>query len=777
MIRTVCRSIIGAVRRFYYSHTHSTTLAECLLQNYSKPRSIRECKQIQANLIVLGNISEVYLTNTLLNFYSKCGDLSHARQLFDQTPQKNVVTWTSMITAYVHRGSFERALHLFVEMIHSGENPNQFTLSVVIRACTALSYIELGLQIHGLVIHLGLEKDEFAGSSLVDMYFKFGGCLDDACRIFDGLFRRDTVTWNVMISGFAQIHDSIEVCRLFSEMQVIDGLKPNDFTFTSLLKCCCCLREVEQIHGLVLKFGNESDVVVGSALVDLYGKCGNMGSGRKVLDSMAGKDGFVWSSVISGYARNDCGEEAVVLFRDMCRKGLKPDQHALSSALKACVEIRGIETGMQIHTQMIKNGYHADCFVSSVLLNLYTDFNYMDEAEKVFRSISDRDLVAWNSMIMGYAFVPEGSTACIKLYRELRQTFTLKPDEATVIAILKSCRSQTDLDLGLQIHADIVKFNLSCATLVGNGVINMYSKCMAVDDARKAFDTMIHKDEATWNSIIGSYVQNGIQLEALKLCKEMLAVGMSLSCFSLPLCITASSALAVMDLGKQFHSSVIKFGFDRDVYVGSSIIDMYAKCGNIEDSIKVFHELHDLNVVIFNALISGFAQHGRALEAIEVFKYMEKMNIIPNKITFLAVLSACSHVGLVEESILIFNLMCQSYGIEPEPEHYSCLVDAFGRAGRLEEASQLLQNSIGVSAWRTLLSACRNHGNLLIGEKSARKVMELEPDDHASYVLLSNVYSEAGRWEEAMVLRQKMANIGVQKDPGNSWLIIRDQVN
>ncbi|XP_042484691.1 pentatricopeptide repeat-containing protein At4g39530-like [Macadamia integrifolia] len=775
MIRTTSCSI-RAVHRLYCSHSHNTPLAKYLLQNYSKPRSIGECKQIHAKLIVSGTISEVYLTNTLLNFYSRCGDLSHTNQLFNQIPQKNVVTWTSMITAYVHRGSFETALHFFVKMIQSGEKPNQFTLSVVIRACTALSYIELVLQIHGLIIHLGLEKDEFAGSSLVDMYFKYGGFLEDACRIFNGLFRRDAVTWNVMISGFAHVHNSIEVCRLFSEMQVIDELKPNDFTFTSLLKCCFYLREVEQIHGLVLKFGTESDVVVGSALVDLYGKCANMGSGRKVLDAMAGKDGFVWSSVISGYARNDCGEEAMVLFRDMCRKGLKPDQHTLSCVLKACVEIRGIETGMQIHTQVIKNGYHADCFVSSVLLNLYTDFNYMDEAEKVFRNISDRDLVAWNSMIMGYAVMPEGSTACIKLYREFRKTTTLKPDEATVIAILKSCQSQTDLDLGLQIHANIVKFNLRCETLVGNGIINMYSKCNVVDDARRAFNTMVHKDEATWNSIIGCYVQNGIQLEALKLCKEMLAVGVCLSCFSLPLCIIASSALAFLDLGKQFHSSIIKFGFARDVYVGSSVIDMYAKCGIIEDSVKVFHELRDPNVVIFNALISGFAQHGRALEAIEVFKDMEKMNIIPNKITFLAVLSACRHVGLVEESILIFNLMCQSYGIEPEPEHYSCLVDAFGRAGRLQEASQLLQNSIGVSAWRTLLSACRNHGNLLIGEKSARKVMELEPNDHSSYVLLSNVYSEAGRWEEAMVLRQQMANIGVQKYPGNSWLMIRDQV-
>ncbi|KAF6134953.1 hypothetical protein GIB67_037480 [Kingdonia uniflora] len=434
-------------------------------------------------------------------------------------------------------------------------------------------------------IGLGFDRDEFAGSSLVDMYFKVGGCLDDAYRVFNGLYNRDSVTWNVMISGFAQVGETDEVMRLFGEMRVDDRLSPNDFTFSSLLKCCGCLTEVEQIHGLVLKFRTETDIVIGSVLVDL--------------------------------------------------QDVKPDQYALSSALKACVQIGGIETGVQVHTQMIKHGYQRDCFVASVLLNLYADFNGTGEAEKVFRRISDRDIVSWNSMMMGYAQMSEGSAiSCIKLYRELRQSNNLKPDEATMLAVLKSCQSNLDLQVGLQIHNEIVQSGQTQKTVIANAVISMYSKCGELEDSRKAFDTMFCRDDISWSSIIGNYVQNGVDLEALRLCKEMLASGVPLTCFSLPLCITACSGLAAMDMGKQFHVFVTKYGFKGNIYVQSSMIDMYAKCGSMEDSVKAFSEQENPNVVVFNALITGFAQHGKAREAINTFEKIEKMEIIPNKSVF-----------------------------------------------------------------------------------------------------------------------------------------------
>ncbi|KAG7968899.1 hypothetical protein I3843_07G003300 [Carya illinoinensis] len=742
-----------------------------LIQKKSKPISISECNQIHAKLVVSRAISETHVANTLLSLYTKCNALDHADFLFDKMPRKNVVTWTSMITAYVHDGSFGRAMKMFKGLLETGDKPNNFTFSIAVRACTGLSSRELGQQIHGLMVQLGLESNEFAGSVLVDMYFKIGNDLDDACRVFDGLFTKDRVTWNVMISAVAQVGDSGRVSRLFSDMRVSDQLEPNDFTFTSLLRCCCLLREVEQIHALAVKFHAEDDVVVGSALVDFYGKCGDMASSWKVFDSMEEKDMFVWSSIISGHTRNGRGEEAIILFREMCRQGMRPDQHALSSTLKGCAENGDLNTAIQVHAQMIKSGCGRNCFVASVLLALYADSGNICEAENLFRKIDMKDIVAWNSMISGYAQMKEGSLSCIQMFQELCLTDLLKPDAGSLIAVLKSCQSKSDMVTGVQIHSVIVKSIQSLETPVGNALVHMYSECGTIDDAYKCFNDLAEKDETSWSSIVSCYQQNGYDLEALQLCKQMLANGVHFTSYSLPSCLAACSKVVAIDVGKQFHAFIIKCGFHRDVYVGSSIIDMYAKCGDHEESRKVFNEGQRSNEVTYNAMISGLALHGKALEAIEIFSEMEKMSLMPNHITFLALLSACSHAGYTEKSLYFFNLMHKKYRIRPESEHYSCLIDAYGRAGKLEEAYQFIKNDGSVLAWRSLLSACRIYANTKIAEKSATEIIELDANDHASYVILSNIYSGEGKWEEAMKLRQKMAEIGLKKYPASSRLI------
>ncbi|XP_027360299.1 pentatricopeptide repeat-containing protein At2g13600-like [Abrus precatorius] len=737
----------------------------------SNPFTLRECNQIHAKLIVSQCISQTHLTNTLLNLYSKFAHFRHAHLLFDQMPHRNVVSWTTLISAYLRNGFLPKAFEMFNQMRASNERPNEYTLSVLLRACATPALWDLGLQIHGLVVRFGFERDKFAGSSLVYMYFNSGSDLGDACRVFHGLLERDLVVWNVMISGLAQVGDFGMVQRLFSEMWEIQGLKPDDSTFVSLLKCCSSLEEVKQIHGLVCKFGAEVDAVVGSALVDLYAKCGDVGSCMKIFDSMEEKDSFVWSSIISGYTMNNRGEEAVHFFKDMCRQRVKPDQHVLSSTLKACVEIGDLNTGVQVHGQMIKNGHQNDCFVASVLLTLYASFGELVDVENVFRRIDDKDIVAWNSMILAHAQLEQGSGPSMKLLQELRRTTSLQIQGATVVSVLKSCENKSDLPAGRQIHSLIAKLSISRHTLVGNALVHMYSQCRQIGDAFKAFVDIVWKDDSSWSSIIGTYKQNGMESEALQLCKEMLADGITFTSYSLPLCISACSQLSAIHVGKQFHVFALKSGYSHDVYVGSSIIDMYAKCGTMKESEKVFGEQVEPNLVIYNAMICGYAHHGKAQEAVEEFSRLEKNALTPNHVTFLAVLSACSHSGYVEDTLHFFTLMLQKYKIRPESEHYSCLVDAYGRAGRLEEAYQIVQKDGSESAWRTLLSACRNHNNTEIGEKSAMKMIELNPSDHASYILLSNIYVGEGKWVEALECRNKMAKIRVKKDPGSSWLI------
>ncbi|KAK7307434.1 hypothetical protein VNO77_40493 [Canavalia gladiata] len=741
------------------------------LAKTSHPITLRECNQIHAKLIVSQCISQTHLTNTLLSLYSKFAYFRHAHLLFDRMPHRNVVTWTTLISAHLRNGSLPKAFAMFNHMRAMDERPNEYTFSVLLRACATPAMWGLGLQIHGLLVRSGLERDKFSGSSLVYMYFKSGSDLEDACRVFHDLLERDLVAWNVMISGFAQVGDFGMVQRLFSEMWGILGLKPDDSTFVSLLKCCSSMEEVKQIHGLVSKFGAEVDVVVGSALVDLYVKCGDVSSSKKIFDSMEEKDNFVWSSIISGYTINNRGEEAVHFFKDMCRQRVKPDQHVLSSTLKACVEIEDLNTGVQVHGQMIKCGHQYDCFVASVLLTLYDSFGELADMEKLFRRIDNKDIVAWNTMILAHAQLGQGSGPSMKLLQELCRTTSLQIQGATVVAVLKSCENKSDLPSGRQIHSLIVKSIVSHHTLVGNALVHMYSECRQIDDAFKAFVDIVGKDDGSWSSIIGTYKQNGLELEALELCKEMLADGITFTSYSLPLCISACSQLSAIIEGKQFHGFAIKSGYKYDVYVVSSIIDMYTKCGNIEESEKVFDEQLELNEGIYNAMICGYAHHGKAQQGIQVFSKLEKNGLTPNHVTFLAVLSACSHSGLVEDTLSFFTLMLQKYKIKPESEHYSCLVDAYGRAGKLEEAYQIVQKDGSEAAWRTLLSACRNHNNTKIGEKSAMKMIELNPSDHASYILLSNIYIGEGKWEEALKCREKMAKIQVKKDPGSSWLI------
>ena len=660
---------------------------------------------------------------------------------------------------------------MFNHMREVSESPNEYTFSVMLRACADPGLRDVGLQIHGVLVRCGLERDKFAGSSLVYMYFNGGSDLGSACCVFDELLERDLVAWNVMISGFAQVGDFGKVKRLFYEMREVNGLKPDHSTFIGLLKCCSSLEEVRGIHGLAFKFGAEVDVVVGSALVDLYAKCGDINSCREIFDSTEEKDSFFWSSIIAAYTKNSRGEEAVNFFKDMCRQRVKLEQHVLSSALQACVELENLNTGVQVHGQMIKYGHQNNCFVASVLLTLYCSFGELVAAEKLFRRIDDKDIVAWNSMILAYAQLEQGSDRSMQLIQELRQTTSLQIQGATLVAVLKSCENKPDLYAGRQIHSLIVKSSVGHLTLVGNAIVHMYSECKQVSDAYKAFIDIVWKDDGSWSSIIGTYKQNGMESEALELCKEMLADGITFTSYSLPLCISACSQLSAIDVGKQFHVFTIKSGYNHDVYVGSSIIDMYAKCGNMKDSEKVFSEQLEPNEVIYNAMICGHAHHGKAQQAIEVFSMLEKNGLTPNRVTFLAVLSACSHGGYVEETLYFFTLMLNKYKIKPESEHYSCLVDAYGRAGRLEEAYQIVQKDGSEAAWRTLLSACSNHNNKKIGEKSAMKMMELNPSDHASYVLLSNIYSGEGKWEEALKWREKMAKIHVRKDPGSSWLI------
>eukprot|EP01018_Ginkgo_biloba_P022100 Gb_10157 [translate_table: standard] len=746
-----------------------------LLQGCIDMKALTGGKRVHAHMLNSGFEIDVFSMNNLVNMYARCGSVTDARQVFDRMPERNVVSWTAMITGYAQQGHSEEALNLFYQMSMSGTTSNQFTFAIVIRACTSLAAVKSGKQVHANIIKSGFENNVFVGSALGDMYAK-SGSIEDALEVFENMPNRDVVSWNAMIAGYIQNEHHEKALQLFCEMQYV-GMKPNQFTFASVLKACATL-SLEQVHACIIKYGIDSDIIVGSALVDMYAKCGNIGDARQVFDKMPERDVVSWSAMVAGYAQDGDGEEALKLFCQSQRAALKPDQYTFASGLKACAILAALEQGKQVHVQIIKANVHLDVFVASALVDMYAKCGSIENAQKVFDKMHKRDEVAWNGMITGYAQNEHGEEA-LKLFRQMQQS-DIEQDHFAFIGVLKACASLLALEQGKQVHSHITKSGLELDVSVGNALLDMYAKCREINDSRKLFDDMVNPDAVSWSAMIGGYAQNEHGEEALKLSRQMQEAGVKSSEFSFASALKACASLAALEQGKQFHGHIIKTEFESDVFVGSALIDMYAKCGNIEDAGKAFCKIPERNVVSWNAMIGGYAQHGHGKDAIQLFEDMQQAGMHPNDITFVGVLSACSHVGLVDESHYYFDSMSQNYGITPRLEHYACVVDLLGRAGRLDEAENFIKEmpvKPGVVVWRTLLAACRIHGNVELGKQAARCALELEPQDDATYVLLSNIYAAAGKWDDVSQVRNMMKNRGVKKEPGTSWIEIKNKVH
>uniref|UniRef100_UPI0040747504 Synthetic PPR-DYW protein n=1 Tax=synthetic construct TaxID=32630 RepID=UPI0040747504 len=487
---------------------------------------------------------------------------------------------------------------------------------------------------------------------------------------------------------------------------------------------------------------------------------------------------FSWNSKIRGYARNGQPEEALSLYSQMRRSGIKPDNYTFPFVLKACASLSSLKEGKQIHGHVIKSGFESDVYVQSALIDMYAKCGELEDARKVFDEMPERNVVSWNAMISGYAQNGQSEEA-LELFREMQQE-GIKPSEFTFCSVLSACASLGSLEMGKQIHGYVIKSGFESIVFVGNALIDMYAKCGSIEDARKVFDEMPERTVVSWTAMISGYAQNGQSEEALELFREMQREGVKPDEVTLPSVLSACANLGALEQGKQIHAYVIKSGFESDVFVGSALIDMYAKCGSIEDARKVFDKMPERDVVSWNAMIAAYAQHGHGKEALQLFQQMQQEGVKPSEVTFTSILSACSHAGLVDEGHHYFESMSPDYGITPRVEHYGCMVDLLGRAGRLDEAEDLIKSmpfQPNVVVWGTLLGACRVHGDVERGERAAERILELDPESAAPYVLLSNIYAAAGRWDEAAKVRKLMKERGVKKEPGCSWIEVNNKVH
>ncbi|XP_030544100.2 pentatricopeptide repeat-containing protein At2g03880, mitochondrial [Rhodamnia argentea] len=457
----------------------------------------------------------------------------------------------------------------------------------------------------------------------------------------------------------------------------------------------------------------------------------------------------------------------------MQRQGIWADAITYSELVKCCVARGAVEEGKSVHKHVFSCGYQPKTYLLNVLLNMYVRFNLLEDAEGLFDEMPDRNVVSWTTLISAYVSKGMNNRALEFLILMLRGG--VQPNMYTYSSVLRAC---ADLGMLRQLHSGIIKVGMESDVFVRSALIDNYSKQGELQDALDVFNEMVTKDLGVWNSIIGAFAQNSNGDKALEMYKCMKRAGFAPDQATLTSVLRASTALALLEVGRQVHVHVLKF--DRDLILNNALLDMYCKCGGLEGANSVFSRMAERDVISWSTMIAGLAQNGCSLEAMRLFEQMKHSGTEPNYITIVGVLFACSHAGLVEDGLHYFRSMKRSFGIDPGREHYGCMVDLLGRAGKLDEAVKLINEmecEPDAVTWRTLLSACRVHRNSDLAIYAAKQVVKLDPDDAGTYILLSNIYANNQRWEEVTEVRRSMRVRGIAKEPGCSWIEVNKKIH
>lgn len=730
--------------------TLAPVLKLCLISGY-----VWASEAVHGYTIKIGLDWDVFVSGALVNIYSKYGRIREARKLFDGMPDKDVVLWNVMLKAYVEMGLYEEVLCLFSAFHRSGLQPDDVSMRCVLNGIS------------------NVHSDE--GNMLIEQVKAY------STKLFFDHDNSEVFLWNKTFSEYLGAGENMAAVECFRNM-IRSKVEYDSVTFVVILSAIAGANDLElgqQVHCFVVKSGFDSVVSVANSLINMYSKAGSIYFAREVFNYMTEMDLISWNSMISRCAQSTLEEESANLYKDLLRDGLRPDQFTIASVLKACSSLKeGFCLCKQIHAHAIKTGIIADSFVSTALIDVYSKSGNMEQAELLFEFKGESNLASWNSMMFGYIMSNESQKA-LKLFSLMHEAGD-RADQITLATAAKASGCLVALEQGKQIHAYAIKTRFDRDLCVCSGILDMYIKCGDMESAYVVFAQIPEPDDIAWTTMISGCIDNGDEDRALSLYHQMRLSGVQPDEYTFVTLVKASSSLTALEQGRQIHANVIKLDYALDPFVGTSLTDMYAKCGIIGDAYCLFQRMNARNVALWNAMLVGLAQHGNAKEALNLFKVMESNGIEPDKVTFIGVLSACSHSGLISEAYKHVDSMTKNYGIKPEIEHFSCLVDALGRAGRVQEAEKVIISmpfEASASMYRALLGACRVQGDRETGKRVAEQLLALEPSDSAAYVLLSNIYAAANQWDDVTDARKMMERKKVKKDPGFSWVDVKNRVH
>ncbi|XP_024535548.1 pentatricopeptide repeat-containing protein At3g09040, mitochondrial-like [Selaginella moellendorffii] len=780
---------------------------------FVRMKCLNECMSLHSQAAKLGlDRSDVFVGSNLLDLYAKCGSLEDSRRVFDRMKAHSVVAWTSLVLGYCENGQPEIALDLFSYM--GGLEPDAPTFVAALNACTSLASKEQGRAVDGMVVkpkaletgralHAraaknGSELHRVVAGALVDLYAKCGS-LEDAIDVFERTPNRSVVSLTALMLGLVENGQPEVALKIFSRTQSQKSFVLDTRAFVAALKACGSMAAKEEgrridgklvkvdalergsvLHSQAANRSWDSDLFLASTLVDMYAKCGSLTCAQRVFDGMVRHDVVSWTALLLGYAENGGEELALELFTSMKAKRYTPDARTFVAVLTACsglaekeagtktqdgsvVKVEALGKGLELESEAEELGCFdgGDVFLASTLIALYAKCGSLENARRVFDKIRRHDVVSWTALMLGYIDKDDPGSAFSIFTRMKDEGF--EPDCRSYVAALKACITlaakedgkggKTEaLKRGNDLHSQAAQRGLDLDKFVASKIVEMYSRCGSMGDARKFFNAIPSPSYEVRTELTLGYFENNEDELGVEMFQRLMRTQSYHCAHDSRLFLAALKSCgrsASLETLRRVHSEILRAGAtdDDDDAVSNSMIDVYGKCSSARDAQLVFDSAGKPGSIGWTSLISGYSRVGDIARVLELFRGMQDEGVRPDDVALTCVLSAFSHAGLVGRGRKLLAEMEARYGIKPAMEHYVCVVDLLGRANQLEEALAMVEGLPGEASalvWRTLLGACHKWKNARVGRVAFEALVKIDRDDAAAYVLMTNML----RWQE-----------------------------
>ncbi|KAL4379495.1 hypothetical protein GQ457_02G019120 [Hibiscus cannabinus] len=654
-----------------------------------------------------------------------------------------------------------------------GLDGSAFTFTL--KSCVELGSLGFGRGVHLDAFKFGLNYNQFVGSSLIKLYSKYGDMVS-ASKVFDEITERDVVVYTSLITGYAQVggqftYKAFEFARFMQK----EGIDPNRVTMVSLLQAAAALEALEHgrmIHGYAIRKGIGClDEIFQTSLMDMYIKCKFPTMAACIFGRVKMKTIGSWNAMITAYLNMGKPLEALGHFCKMADENVFPDLISLANGILCCADLKYLREGKSIHGYIMRMGYELDLVATTALVDMYSMCNDLVRARKLFKAMETRDVILYNVMMAGY-LQNRFATESIDIFIEMIN-IGLKPNLGSILTVLSALSDLKNVRGGRSVHGYMLRHEFRMDTEVANQIIYMYARCGCLYDASTLFCRIQYKDLVSWTSMMMGYIYHGHPDEAIILFQMMKREGLDHDSVTLISLLQAFSKLGYLSPAKEVHCHLYRAQLDQETLITNSLMTTYAKLGKLNMARNLFEHTTTRCLTSWNTMISAYGMHGNCKEVLQLFDRMKNEMVKPDDMTFTSILTACSHSGMVEEGLQVFNRMREEYHIVPCEAHYGCIVDLLSRAGRLEEAYELhklLPARQRASAMAAVLAACRIHGNTELGEIIGNRLLDIEPENPSVYNLVSNIYAESGKWDDAARTRDMAKTRGLKKAAGYSLI-------